>query len=95
MATATEDASRSAAMLSALASISKVLGKESDFEQFLQDTNWSDSDKLSNKADVARHTSSWIQLMMPVLGKLYDRGYYDAQKTDGEAYRNARRIDKS
>lgn len=74
---------REDAMLDALESISKVLGKQAEYHEFVEYVNWACKDDMPNATNIASHTPAWVQLLMPLLGKLYDTGYNKGQLDAG------------
>jgi len=66
---------REDAMLDALESISRVLGKQAEYHEFVEYVNWAGKDDMPSPTNIASHTPTWVQLLMPLLGKLYDTGY--------------------
>ena len=80
---------REDAILRALGSVSKVLGKDSEYQNFVSYVNAAGKDKMPSVEDIATHTPSWVQLVMPILGKLYDTGYRDGEKDENDAWLRA------
>lgn len=62
-------------MLDALESISRVLGKQAEYHEFIEYVNWAGKDDMPSPTNIASHTLTGVQLLMPPLGKLYDAGY--------------------
>ena len=83
---------REDAILAAVRLISKVLGKESEFEDFVSYMNFAGKDQVPSSQDIASHTPTWVQLTLPALAKLYDTGFYYGQEF--EALRHSSIKDK-
>ena len=82
-------AKRDDTILAALRLISRVLGKESEIDDFISYMNFADNDQPVSAQDIASHTPTWVQLTMPVLAKLYDTGFYYGQEQ--EAFRKTKK----
>jgi hypothetical protein len=74
---------REDAMLDALESISRVLGKQAEYREFVKYVNWAGQDDMPSPTNIASHTPTWVQLLMPLLGKLYDAGCSKGQLDAG------------
>ena len=73
---------REDAMLDALETISRVLGKQAEYHEFVEYVNWVGKDDMPSPTNIASHTPR-VQLLMPLLGKLYDAGYSKGQLDAG------------
>jgi len=71
---------REDAILAAVRLISKVLGKETEFEDFVSYMNFAGKDQVPSSQDIVSHTPTWVQLTLPALAKLYDTGFYYGQE---------------
>ncbi|AIF83925.1 hypothetical protein NTE_01865 [Candidatus Nitrososphaera evergladensis SR1] len=64
------------ALLDALGAISKIFGKEEEFEAFISYTRYAKTEGSNpSLEDIAMHTPGWIQLLAPPLRNLYNAGY--------------------
>lgn len=80
---------RDDAMLLAMGSISKVLGKEGEYQDFLSYLDYGTKERMPSKIEIANHTPMWVQLVMPFLGKIYDTAFFDGYKEATDAFRHA------
>jgi hypothetical protein len=85
---------REDAILDTLGSISKVLGREAEYRQFVEYVSWAGQDRMPSSIDIASHTPTWVQLFMPLLGNLYDAGYEKGQLDAGFGFMLKKKGDK-
>jgi hypothetical protein len=94
MATDVASTPRDDAVLASLNSLSRVLGKEGEYQQFISYVDRVGKEQMPSSSDIAIHTPVWVRLVMPILGRLYDQAYYEGQKVADDAYRQAFSKDK-
>jgi hypothetical protein len=70
------DSRKEQALLDALGAISKILGREEEFDALISYTRYARTeDSTPSLEDIAAHTPAWVHLLSPPLRKLYDAGY--------------------
>ncbi|MGI0006146.1 MAG: hypothetical protein ACREAI_07005 [Nitrososphaera sp.] len=79
------DSRKEKALLDAIRTISRYLGKEDEFQSFIAYTSFAEENKMNPSLDeISRHTPGWIRIVSPPLIKLYDsayeNGYVDANE---------------
>ena len=74
-------------IFSALGALSRVLGKVNEYEDFMSYINWASKSQVPSQQEIIRHTPEWVQLVLPILGKLYDKGYRNGVRDENEAFR--------
>ena len=77
-------------MLATLRSISRVFGKQDEYENFVSYMKWgADATHTPSTQDIFSHTPEWVKLVLPILGVLYDTAYcHGIDDTDAEWSRN-------
>lgn len=71
------DRRKEEALLDSLRAISRILGKEQDYQAFIEWATFAEeSGARPSLEEIAAHTPTWIQLLSPPLRKLYDAFRY-------------------
>jgi hypothetical protein len=79
-------------LLDSLRVVSKILGKEQDYNAFIEWVAYAEKNITKpSLEEIAQHTPVWIQLLSTPLGRLYDTAY-DTGYTDAtEAWKDMTR----
>lgn len=86
------DRRKEEALLDSLRAISRILGKERDYQAFIEWTTFAEEGSTKpSLEEIAAHTPAWIQLLSPPLRKLYDAGYDNGHADASEAWRSLTR----
>lgn len=79
-------------LLDSLRAISRILGKEQDYQAFIEWVTFAEeSGARPSLEEIAAHTPTWIQLLSPPLRKLYDVGYDNGHADASKAWRSLTR----
>lgn len=75
---------REQAILETLGLISQILGKEQEFNSFLEYITYVETpDAVQSLDDIAAQTPEWIQLVTRPIGRLYDIAYVNGVTDTG------------